>query len=85
MVLFSRPPNVGAVVSLSSLLRRFSRRNRAYEHDDSMRSRLVVFLPKKNVPCHGGGGSKYDAAKWPGPQVQCLSSVYGASLNENHA
>jgi len=54
MVVISRPPNVGSVISLSSLFQRFRRRSGAYEHDDFVHSRLVVFLTKGTSRITGG-------------------------------
>jgi hypothetical protein len=54
MVVISRPPNVGSVISLSSLFQRFTRRSGANEHDDIVRSRLVVFLTKGTIRFTGG-------------------------------
>lgn len=55
MVVISRSPNVGSVMSLSSLFQRFKRRSEAYEHDDIVRSRLVVLLTKETIRVTGGG------------------------------
>jgi len=54
MVVILRLLNVGSVISLSSLFQRFRRRSGAYEHDDIVCSRLVVFLTKGIISVAGG-------------------------------